>query len=197
MLGFSPLTEQSPARLLCITMWDLTMEKARKVPGACGTAVPEDSLPVTRELQITCNLSGYKKGKVLDQTHTHTYSGYACIYVYLHMYVYMCTHIYITIFIWFMVLTWVIFFLTVASNVLSKSGFPAPSRGMWVFAFISFPLSPSPSYAPWQEGESIQKPSEGKGLSCVPFRLPFLWWGILSPLYFRAFSFKVFSTIHD
>lgn len=97
MLGFSPLTVQSPARLLCITMWDLTVEQAGEMLGACETAVPEESLPVTQELQITCNLSGYKKGKVLGQPPPHTHSGYECIYVHLHMYVYMCTtHIYIS-----------------------------------------------------------------------------------------------------
>lgn len=53
MLGFSPLTVQSPDRLVCITMWDLTMEQAGKVPGACETAVPEDSLPVIRELHLS------------------------------------------------------------------------------------------------------------------------------------------------
>lgn len=99
MLGSSPLTVQSPVRLLCITMWDLTVEQAGKMPGACETAVPEESLSVTQELQITCNLSYYKKGKGLGHPPPHTHSGYECIYVHLHMYVYMCTHIYITKFI--------------------------------------------------------------------------------------------------
>lgn len=166
------------------------------MPGACETAVPEESLPVTQELQITCNLSYYKKGKGLGHP-PHTHIAGMSVYMYTCICMYICahTHIYHNI---YMIYGFNLsdFFLAVASNVLSKSGFPAPSRGMWGFASISFPLSLSPSYAPWQEGESIQKPSEEE-ISCVPFHLPFLWWGIPSLLYFWAFCFKVFPTIHN
>lgn len=164
MLGFSPLTVQSPARLLCITMWDLTVEQAGEMLGACETAVPEESLPVTQELQITCNLSGYKKGKVLGQS-PHTHIAGMSVYMYICICMYICaqhTYIYHNIYmIYGYNLSDFFQLLLLTSSVRTVSLHPAEEREALP---PSLSLSPRPLHTLLGKKEkAFRTPVKGRG----------------------------------